>query len=310
VFGRARDALKKSQLDSDATQAFTAILAQAVVLSQHQRLIVQDLLMGMDEQAKSHLKDHQVFELQRKLVMELQVFGNQQHAITLQTQQQALDTQHHARSMLLGLGAVLFVLGMTLGTGVIRFISRFEKALDAEKQRAESEARHDPLTGLLNRRGFEAELTRWGLQHPLKGKDGHDGHDVHALLLIDLDKFKPINDQAGHEAGDAVLQRISELFQSGTRPQDLVARLGGDEFAIVLHQMNADKAMEVAQRLRQTVQDFTFDWHDLHFKLGTSMGLVEFSSRVSTAQWSDAMRRADDACYEAKHQGRNRVCVG
>jgi diguanylate cyclase (GGDEF)-like protein len=306
AFGRSRDALRASSLDAVSEKMLAQLLVQAVTLSQHQRLVVQQLLMGLDEEAHKNLVDHQVFELQRKLVQELQLFGNQQHQMTVQLQQHALATRESGRLLLLGVGGVLFVLGLTLGVGVTQFISRFENALAQEKQRAENEARHDPLTGLLNRRGFEAALARW---NDPKQTDGTPDKQ-HVLLLIDLDKFKPVNDVAGHEAGDVVLRRMAKLFQDETRPQDVVARLGGDEFAIVLRDMDEQSALEVAQRVRQTVHDFTFEWRDHHFKLGTSIGLVVFAAYPTADSWSKTMRQADDACYEAKHQGRNQVCIG
>jgi diguanylate cyclase (GGDEF)-like protein len=149
-------------------------------------------------------------------------------------------------------------------------------------------------------------LARW---NDPKQTDGTPDKQ-HVLLLIDLDTFKPVNDVAGHEAGDVVLRRMAKLFQDETRPQDVVARLGGDEFAIVLRDMDEQSALEVAQRVRQTVHDFTFEWRDHHFKLGTSIGLVVFAAYPTADSWSKTMRQADDACYEAKHQGRNQVCIG
>ncbi|MEN9842981.1 MAG: hypothetical protein RLZZ612_810, partial [Pseudomonadota bacterium] len=141
AFGRSRDALRASSLDAVSEKMLAQLLVQAVTLSQHQRLVVQQLLMGLDEEAHKNLVDHQVFELQRKLVQELQLFGNQQHQMTVQLQQHALATRESGRLLLLGVGGVLFVLGLTLGVGVTQFISRFENALAQEKQRAENEAR-------------------------------------------------------------------------------------------------------------------------------------------------------------------------
>jgi diguanylate cyclase (GGDEF)-like protein len=242
-----------------------------------------------------------VFGKQRELVMALQRFGETQHALTLEAQQRVLQAQQQAQYLLWGIGTGVFLLGLVLGFAVTRAISRAEKVLAHEKAQADHAARHDPLTGLLNRRGFEDALARWRERDALTG-------GTHTLVLIDLDKFKPVNDQAGHAAGDALLKRLAGIFRDNTRPLDLVARLGGDEFAVVLHGLDAEPATQVAERIRQAVQDFTFEWEGRQFRLGASMGLVAFSARVTPAEWSEVMRHADEACYQAKRAGRNRVC--
>jgi diguanylate cyclase (GGDEF)-like protein len=301
AFGRAREALRAARLDAEARDTFERVLAQAVELSKHQREVVQHLLMGADDAARAVMVQQDVFAKQRELVAALQRFGNTQHALTLQAQQRALQAHQQARSVLWGMGAGIFLLGLVLGVAVTRAISRAEWVLVRDKAQADHAARHDPLTGLLNRRGFDDALARW--------RDGDVGTDaVHSLVLIDLDKFKPVNDQAGHAAGDALLKRLAGIFLDNTRPKDLVARLGGDEFALVLRGLDAEAATQVAERIRQLVHDFTFEWQGQHFQLGTSMGLVAFSARTTPAEWSDIMRLADDACYQAKHAGRNRVC--
>lgn len=302
AFGRARDALRATQLDPTGREDLETVLSRAVELSQQQRLVVQQLLMGEDEPARAGMEKHRVFALQRELVAALQRFGESQHALTLQAQERALDAHQQARSVLWGMGAGIFLLGLGLGYGVTRAISRAELVLAREKERADFAAGHDALTGLLNRRGFERELEAWREQSPPSTEC------THTLMLIDLDKFKPVNDRAGHAAGDAALKRLADIFRDGTRPQDLVARLGGDEFGVVLKDMDIDAAAEVAERLRQTVQDFTFEWQGQHFQLGTSIGMAEFLAQQNGEEWSATMRLADEACYDAKHAGRNRVC--
>jgi diguanylate cyclase (GGDEF)-like protein len=301
AFGRARDALRSTQLDAAGRHNLEAVLTGAVDLSQRQRLVVQHLLMGQDDTARADMDTHRVFALQRDLVGALQRFGDSQHTLTLHAQERALHAHSQARSVMLGMGAGIFLLGLVLGATVTRSISRAEGVLTRDKARADFAAKHDALTGLLNRRGFDDALSDWR-QSPL------DPASVHTLMLIDLDKFKPVNDQAGHAAGDALLKRLADIFRNSTRPQDLVARLGGDEFAIVLHGMPLTASTEVAERVRQTVHDFTFDWQGQHFQLGTSIGIVAFDATAPQSDWSTTLRLADEACYEAKHKGRNRVC--
>ena len=301
AFGRARDALRATQLDPVGRHNLEAVLTGAVELSQQQRQVVQQLLMGQDDTARADMDTHRVFALQRDLVAALQRFGDSQHALTLQAQQRALHAHGQARSVLWGMGAGIFLLGLVLGVAVTRSISRAEVVLARDKARADFAASHDALTGLLNRRGFDDALGQWRQSPSATAPE-------HTLMLIDLDKFKPVNDQAGHAAGDAVLKRLADIFRNSTRPQDLVARLGGDEFAIVLHGMPLAAATDVAERVRQTVHDFTFEWQGQHFQLGTSIGIVAFDATAPQQAWSTTMRLADEACYEAKHAGRNRVC--
>lgn len=306
AFGRARDALRQAQLDPMSRARLEDVLASAVELSQHQRKVVEQLLIGEDEAARQILAEQRVFAQQRELVQALQAFGDSQHALSQQAQARVDAAHASARGVLWSIGVGIFVLGIGLGVGVTRAISKAEQVLAQDKARADHAARHDPLTGLLNRRGFEHALA------PLRTAAQADAarrQRRHSLLLIDLDRFKPINDQAGHAAGDAVLKRLADLFRAAVRPQDLVARLGGDEFAVVLLDLPAQAAVEVAERIRQTIQDFTFDWHGQRFQLGTSIGLVDFAEGTTDEAWSDVLKRADDACYQAKRSGRNRVCV-
>ncbi|WP_334136207.1 GGDEF domain-containing protein, partial [Tepidimonas sp.] len=130
---------------------------------------------------------------------------------------------------------------------------------------------------------------------------------THAALLIDLDNFKPINDQAGHDAGDALLRRLALLLREQSRPVDAVARLGGDEFAVLLYNCDETQAVEVAQRILDALQQFVFEWQGRLFRLGASIGVVTFDAGASDEAWSDALKRADDACYAAKRAGRG--CV-
>lgn len=161
-------------------------------------------------------------------------------------------------------------------------------------------ATHDPLTGVLNRRAFEARLQR---------AIAHAAQDAtpYALLYLDLDRFKPVNDSGGHDAGDELLRVLSALLQRSLRDQDTLARLGGDEFAVLLEHCPLKQAEEVAERIRTAVAEFRFDWKDQEFTIGASIGLVPFQSGVFKPR--EVMRRADEMCYLAKSEGRNQVRV-
>lgn len=174
----------------------------------------------------------------------------------------------------------------------------FEDALQAEKERLAFQASHDWLTGLANRRAFEARL---------QAELDNTAAGPLALILLDLDQFKSVNDSCGHLAGDRLLCQVSHLLRQDRRPHDLVARLGGDEFSLILPQCPPSSGIDIAERLRQSLEVFSFTWGDRRFTVTASVGVACIADRNTTLE--DVMRRADAACYRAKEKGRNRVQV-
>jgi diguanylate cyclase (GGDEF)-like protein/PAS domain S-box-containing protein len=161
-------------------------------------------------------------------------------------------------------------------------------------------AAHDVLTGLPNRAEFEARL-RASLERARQ-----DGRH-HALLFIDLDQFKLVNDACGHAAGDELLRQVAQLLQQTVRGSDTLARLGGDEFGAFLEQCSSEQAQRVASLICQRVDAHRYTHGQRRFRIGASVGLVPVDAR-----WSDIaalMKAADAACYAAKEAGRNRVHV-
>ncbi|WP_339427433.1 MULTISPECIES: EAL domain-containing protein [unclassified Pseudomonas] len=163
------------------------------------------------------------------------------------------------------------------------------------------QATHDALTGLANRREFEFRLEQ--VLHPAGQQDG----GRHALMFLDLDQFKLVNDTCGHAAGDELLRHICALLQSDLREGDTLARLGGDEFGILLENCPAVVAEKIAESLRHTVQNLHFVWKGRPFMTTVSVGLVHLGQTPTTLETS--LRAADMACYMAKEKGRNRVQV-
>ena len=161
-------------------------------------------------------------------------------------------------------------------------------------------ATHDALTGLVNRTEFESRLCRV-LQ------TARDEHTENALLFVDLDEFKLVNDACGHSAGDQVLQQVSKLIRETVRARDTVARLGGDEFAIILERCTTDQAQRVAQQICERMDEFRFAHDARRFRIGASIGLVPLDRRWSTT--AAIVKAADASCYAAKEAGRNRVHV-
>lgn len=163
------------------------------------------------------------------------------------------------------------------------------------------QATHDALTGLANRREFEFRLEQ--VLYPL----AHQQVGRHALMFLDLDQFKLVNDTCGHAAGDELLRHICALLQSDLREGDTLARLGGDEFGILLENCPPAAAEKIAESLRHTVQSLHFVWKGRPFVTTVSIGLVHISQTPTTLEAS--LRAADMACYMAKEKGRNRVQV-
>nr|WP_315491186.1 PAS domain S-box protein [uncultured Rhodoferax sp.] len=159
-------------------------------------------------------------------------------------------------------------------------------------------ATHDELTGLVNRAEFEARLRR------LLQKSHEDGSH-HALMFIDLDQFKLVNDACGHSAGDQLLQQVSKLLGEAVRARDTLARLGGDEFGVILDHCTGEQAQRVAQQICDRMEEFRFLHDGRRFRIGTSIGLVAVSNAFATV--AAVMQAADTSCYAAKEAGRNRV---
>ncbi|MDR3427295.1 EAL domain-containing protein [Silvimonas sp.] len=170
-----------------------------------------------------------------------------------------------------------------------------------ERQYAASlswQASHDALTGLVNRREFERRLSALHARLVQRAAE-------HALMFMDLDQFKIVNDTCGHAAGDELLRQLSGVLQQHLRQSDTLARIGGDEFGVLLENCSIDAATRIAETLRQTVLDFPFSFGSQSFTVGVSIGLVEMADASMTPE--EALRAADAACYMAKEKGRNRM---
>jgi diguanylate cyclase (GGDEF)-like protein/PAS domain S-box-containing protein len=159
-------------------------------------------------------------------------------------------------------------------------------------------ASHDSLTHLVNRAEFEKRLAR-----ALKSAKAKE--TSYALLHLDLDQFKIINDACGHSAGDEMLRQLSALLKAKIRWRDTLSRLGGDEFGVLLESCTMDEAMRTAEALRETVNEFRFVWDDRTFRLGVSVGVVPIL--VTSEDVASLISAADSACAAAKEGGRNRV---
>jgi diguanylate cyclase (GGDEF)-like protein len=161
----------------------------------------------------------------------------------------------------------------------------------------QQQALTDALTGCYNRRSFEIQLDKdvqmaRRLNQPL------------SLLMLDLDRFKQLNDSVGHDAGDDALRRLTACFRQELRGVDSAARFGGDEFALILPQASVEGALIVAERLRARIEQIEIPGYG---NITASIGIATFPSQASAR--AELVSAADAALYSAKRTGRNRVCV-
>ena len=157
-------------------------------------------------------------------------------------------------------------------------------------------ANYDTLTGLTNRRSFERKLRNL--------IDTNEWRD-HALLYLDVDQFKVINDTCGHAAGDKLLVEIGKRLTTALSEEDTVARIGGDEFAIVAASPIYRATVRLAERVRKVVEELYFQWEDKSFKISCSIGAAQLADLPQDT--ARALMQVDNACYAAKDLGRNRV---
>jgi len=172
-------------------------------------------------------------------------------------------------------------------------------SLSARSETLEHAALTDGLTGMQNRRYFDDALKEYleefrRIEKPV------------GLMILDLDHFKQVNDTHGHDVGDEVLKAVARCLKDMTRYHDVVARLGGEEFAVVTPNMEAELLAKFAERIRRAIANMSILSGNVRLKITTSVGLAVWD-RKETAE--EFYRRADRQLYEAKRQGRNRVCA-
>jgi len=163
-----------------------------------------------------------------------------------------------------------------------------------------AQAATDPLTGVPNRRSFEATARREVERARRYAKP-------FAVLALDIDHFKRINDTYGHDVGDIVLKRLSQICLEKLRVTDFLARLGGEEFAMLLPETDIDAAATLAERLRTAIATTPIATPKGALPITVSLGVAQYAPNEPTID--AALKRADEALYEAKHSGRNKVVV-
>lgn len=194
------------------------------------------------------------------------------------------------------LGAFVFIVFAHTTFAGHLFMSMTRERLEAEQR---SFALSDPLTGLLNRRAFSDFSERMG-----RRRSGAR-HEL-ALLVLDLDHFKDVNDHFGHEAGDRLLKAFADTCETCVRPTDQLFRMGGEEFCFVLPETSLEDALAIAERIRKTVE--TLSVETIHGPASASVS-VGIAATPFAIDLQILLAAADAAVYEAKARGRNRVVV-
>jgi diguanylate cyclase (GGDEF)-like protein len=171
--------------------------------------------------------------------------------------------------------------------------------LQEMSQKFERQAMEDPLTGLLNRRGMREKL-----QHEFERSQRYN-NDL-TVMMCDIDHFKAINDQYGHDKGDEIIKSLGRIFKSGLRKQDSVARWGGEEYLFLLPETNGNQGMQLAEQLRNQIEKERYTQDDKIFSISISIGLHQIAATDTINQ---AITKADTNLYKAKEQGRNRCII-
>jgi diguanylate cyclase (GGDEF)-like protein len=194
--------------------------------------------------------------------------------------------------------------GSRVGLGrrtVLRF--SLQDALEEEALiRVHESALRDRLTGAYNRGAFDDRLSSEFQTSRARGTPL-------ALLLFDIDHFKSLNDNYGHQAGDAVLRDVVQAVQRALRAEDVLARYGGEEFAVILKNVSSRSVHVMAERVRVAVEELQVDWHGQAIQATISVGGAYLARTALIEEPAAMVAAADEALYQAKHQGRNRVVL-
>jgi diguanylate cyclase (GGDEF)-like protein len=227
----------------------------------------------------------------------------------LRREPERLHAIAEARRLIIGTGALLgasLLFGIFFIYPMIRTQARSEgrlremtQSLSARSETLEMAALTDPLTGLRNRRYFDDALREYLAEF------GRIGRPV-GLMVLDLDRFKEINDTYGHDAGDVVLREVGQCLRDMTRYHDVVARLGGEEFAVVTPNMDISQLQKFAERIRKAISELVIAADPHIIRVTTSVGIAIWDGRQSAEAFYGL---ADRRLYQAKRSGRDRVCT-
>jgi diguanylate cyclase (GGDEF)-like protein/PAS domain S-box-containing protein len=250
--------------------------------------------MGLSMEAVLHLEDEQsgkvIPDPAQRCLREKRVIAPKTDNVLISRNGERYSIQGTAAPMVNGQGNSI---------GVVLVFKDVTDSRRVQKMMVH-QATHDSLTGLVNRAEFGERLDK-ALQ------SAKDFENTHALLFLDLDQFKIVNDAAGHVAGDELLKQVSSLLAGQLRGRDTLGRLGGDEFSVLLENCPLGKASKVADMLISVIREYRFVWDQKTYQVGVSIGIVPIvAESISRKQ---IMHDADQACYVAKDLGRGRAYI-
>ncbi|MBL8275276.1 MAG: diguanylate cyclase [Pelomonas sp.] len=220
-----------------------------------------------------------------------------------QLKDQQIANQQLAQQVGLAVGALLLLSIALVGVTLVR-MRRAQARLTANQSLLRAQSERDPLTDLSNRRHFLAVMDQRTREHPAEGFEG-------ALMMIDIDHFKNINDWHGHAAGDAVIVEVARRIRAAVRDSDLVVRWGGEEFLVFAPALPGDDLAQMAERVLRGIGEQAIDTPEGPLRVTASIGFASFPLGGTAGpglhlHWEQAVNWADMVLYKAKAEGRNR----
>ena len=265
-----------------------------------QNRIVENIRTGLREGIRTEISERDL-PLESQL---LDIFNN----LTNNARHIATNTRHQARQIYKHSMYTVAFVSLAISLIVIALLYRFmrkiqviEMDLIEESASLSWDATHDPLTNIHNRRWLEHKIEQLG-------KRESDRHSINAIIYMDLDDFKAINDHYGHKAGDKYLIGFCREVEHCIRQHDIFARIGGDEFVILLDNCDLENGKEIATNILHRIQKFNIKFEGDNLSAHCSIGLLEF--RISGDSLKDIIHQADAYCYEAKRMGKNMIYSG
>ncbi len=293
-YNQTRLILSQSNLDENEKETTTKIeeAGERVLLAYGKAHNAFYSMLDSKPKLNSAIAEVKLHEL--VLLKQLNDLVEMEKALAEESLQSNQDNYAATQKTLTALALTALLVGIVIAIVVVSLVVRANR-------RIIHLANHDDLTGLANRRSFEDRLSRTLV------KAGRNKNKTYAVLYLDLDRFKVVNDTCGHHAGDKLLKQLTSLFIKWVRPHDTVARLGGDEFAIIATADSFAEIEELANELCKETASFIFEYENRQFSISISVGVIQLDGEESELQ--TIMNNVDSACYIAKQSGRNRVHI-
>ena len=287
VYILARDRLEHMPLNPEEKKILARILKLTNVAQPAVQAVVEMSTFSDDLTAIFDQIRNVAMPRQRAIAEQVSALLDLQRQQTATAVRNAETSYARVRNLMLGLGTAALLIGMLIAGFVSRRVTRQASQLAAQ-------AMYDPLTGLANRC-----LLHDRLEHEIELSRREQ--QSFGVVLMDLNRFKEVNDTLGHNVGDELLREVGRRLQETVRTEDTVARLGGDEYVVLIHGLDPEGAPIIAKKILSTL-DKPFHWQNQSIDLGASLGISFFPSQCADA--SGLLRCADIAMYVAKHSGK------